>query len=48
MSLEEHHGLTIDTVLSVFSHYFELKVRKSFQLGLNNLIVYQKRDIYTC
>jgi 2-polyprenyl-3-methyl-5-hydroxy-6-metoxy-1,4-benzoquinol methylase len=47
MSLEEHHGLTVDTVLTVFSQYFELKVRKSFQFGLNNLLVYQKRDIHT-
>lgn len=43
MSLEEHRGLTVDSVLSVFSEYFELKVRKSFQFGLNNLLVYQKR-----
>ena len=45
MSLEEHHGLTLARVLSVFSESFDLKVRKSFQFGLNNLLIYQKRSL---
>jgi 2-polyprenyl-3-methyl-5-hydroxy-6-metoxy-1,4-benzoquinol methylase len=43
MSLEEHHGLTLADVLTAFGKKFELKVRQTFQLGLNNLLVYQKR-----
>lgn len=45
MSLEEHDGLSVERVLSLFSEYFELKVKESFQFGLNNLLVYQKSCI---
>jgi len=42
MSLEEHHGLTLASVLTAFAKYFKLKVRQTFQFGLNNLLVYQR------
>jgi 2-polyprenyl-3-methyl-5-hydroxy-6-metoxy-1,4-benzoquinol methylase len=44
MSLEEHHGLTLDSVLTAFAKYFKLKVRQTFQFGLNNLLVYQRQN----
>lgn len=44
MSLEEHYGFTIETVPLIFCReFFDLKVRKSFQFGLNNLFVFQKK-----
>lgn len=44
MSLEEHHGLTLASVLTAFAKYFKLQVRQTFQFGLNNLLVYQRRN----
>lgn len=44
MSLEEHHGLTLASVLAAFARDFKLQVRQTFQFGLNNLLVYQKRN----
>ena len=44
MSLEEHHGLPAKVIPTIFCHkYFTLKVKKSFQFGLNNLFVFQKK-----
>ena len=44
MSLEEHHGLTLASVLTALAQYFNLQVRQTFQFGLNNLLVYQRRN----
>ncbi len=44
MSFEEHHGLDPQIVPRIFCReYFDLKVKESFQLGLNNLLVFQKK-----
>lgn len=44
MSLEEHHGLSAETILALFCReYFDLIIKKSFQFGLNNLFVFQKK-----
>ena len=44
MSLEEHHGLPTEVIPSIFCRkYFDLKIKKSFQFGLNNLFVFQKK-----
>ncbi len=43
MALEEHHGFDPDAVEPLFvSSGFQLVLRKSFQLGLNNLFVFIK------
>jgi 2-polyprenyl-3-methyl-5-hydroxy-6-metoxy-1,4-benzoquinol methylase len=43
MALEEHHGFDPDAVEPLFiSSGFQLVLRKSFQLGLNNLFVFSK------
>jgi len=43
MSLEEHHGLPVDGIPELFiSKGFKLLKRFTFQLGLNNLFVFQR------
>ena len=43
MSLEEHHEFDVDTVPALFSQGgFRLVTAKRFQLGLNNLFVFEK------
>jgi 2-polyprenyl-3-methyl-5-hydroxy-6-metoxy-1,4-benzoquinol methylase len=43
MSLEQHHGFEVKSTPDVFRpHGFNLLVRKSFQLGLNNLFVFER------
>lgn len=43
MSLEEHHGFKPNDTLGYFSKNFKLIKRKKFQLGLNNLFVFEKK-----
>jgi 2-polyprenyl-3-methyl-5-hydroxy-6-metoxy-1,4-benzoquinol methylase len=43
MSLEEHHGYDVGRTIDLFSgHGFRLVKRTSFQLGLNNLFVFER------
>ena len=43
MSLEEHHGLDPDSIPHIFGGAsFSLRKRRRFQLGLNNLFVFEK------
>ncbi len=43
MSLEEHHGYRVDQTTEIFSApQFKLLRRESFQLGLNNLFVFER------
>ena len=43
MSLEEHHGFLPEELTGIFeSHGFKLKALKKFQLGLNNLYVFER------
>lgn len=43
MSLEEHHGYEVGHTPEIFpSPHFELRVRETFQLGLNNLFVFER------
>jgi SAM-dependent methyltransferase len=45
MSLEEHHGFDPVTTPAVFArHGFDLEHRSRFQVGLNYLFVFRKRD----
>jgi 2-polyprenyl-3-methyl-5-hydroxy-6-metoxy-1,4-benzoquinol methylase len=45
MSLEQHYGFEAKTTPAIFSgHGLDLAVRQRFQLGLNNLFVFQKAD----
>lgn len=45
MSLEEHHGYDVDQTPGIFSEErFRLLVHRRFQLGLNNLFVFQRTD----
>jgi 2-polyprenyl-3-methyl-5-hydroxy-6-metoxy-1,4-benzoquinol methylase len=41
-ALEEHHGFDPESLIDVLSRHLKLKSRKSFQLGLNNLFVFEK------
>ena len=43
MSLEEHHGFKPNDTLKYFSKNFNLVKKKKFQLGLNNLFVFEKK-----
>ncbi|MCL2009735.1 MAG: class I SAM-dependent methyltransferase [Synergistaceae bacterium] len=44
MSLEEHHGLPVEGVSELFNkNSFTLLKYSTFQLGLNNLFVFQKK-----
>lgn len=43
MSLEEHHGYPVEQTTAIFpAKYFRLLHRKRFQLGLNNLFVFER------
>lgn len=45
MSLEEHHGYRVEQTSYIFAEpFFRLLHRKRFQLGLNNLFVFQRVD----
>lgn len=45
MSVEEHYGFKVEDVPLIFSSkQFKLIKHKKFQLGLNNLFVFEKRD----
>jgi hypothetical protein len=44
MSLEEHHGYEVNQTAKIFpAEYFRLLKRTTFQLGLNNLFVFERR-----
>lgn len=44
MSLEEHYGFKVNQVSKIFdSNNFRLLKHKKFQLGLNNLFVFEKK-----
>jgi hypothetical protein len=43
MSLEEHHEYNVEQTLRIFANpSFELRQRKTFQFGLNNLFVFRR------
>jgi 2-polyprenyl-3-methyl-5-hydroxy-6-metoxy-1,4-benzoquinol methylase len=43
MSLEEHYGYRVEETEKIFSApYFKLILHKKFQLGLNNIFVFEK------
>ncbi len=43
MSLEEHHGYEVDQTHGIFAEpEFKLLIHRQFQLGLNNLFVFQR------
>jgi 2-polyprenyl-3-methyl-5-hydroxy-6-metoxy-1,4-benzoquinol methylase len=43
-TLDEHHQFDVSMVSDILSDkYFRLVIKKKFQLGLNNLFVFQKR-----
>jgi len=42
MSLEEHHGYDTGRTEKIFSAHFQLISHQRFQLGLNNLFVFEK------
>ena len=45
MALEEHHGFTASQTPAIFAGKgLELVKRKRFQLGLNNLFVFRRRQ----
>lgn len=45
MSLEEHHGYEVRHTTEIFGPpHFRLVCHRTFQLGLNNLFVFQKTD----
>ncbi len=41
-ALEEHHGFDPQSLVVVLSKTLRLKSKKTFQLGLNNLFVFEK------
>lgn len=41
-ALEEHHGFDPEDLVNILSRHFRLVTRKKFQLGLNNLFVFEK------
>lgn len=44
MSLDEHHGFDVNKTVEIFECYeFKLIHRSKFQLGLNNLFVFEKK-----
>jgi 2-polyprenyl-3-methyl-5-hydroxy-6-metoxy-1,4-benzoquinol methylase len=43
-SLHEHHGFDPEDLISIFSKHLRLKSKKTFQMGLNNLFIFQKLD----
>jgi 2-polyprenyl-3-methyl-5-hydroxy-6-metoxy-1,4-benzoquinol methylase len=45
MSLEEHHGYNVEQTTKIFpAEHFRLLRRQTFQLGLNNLFVFERLD----
>lgn len=42
MSIEEHHGYDTERTEAVFTPHFRLVLHQRFQLGLNNLFVFEK------
>jgi 2-polyprenyl-3-methyl-5-hydroxy-6-metoxy-1,4-benzoquinol methylase len=45
MSLEEHHGYEVSRTPAIFSEeFFVLRRHATFQLGLNNLFVFERRQ----
>lgn len=42
MSLEEHYGFDVESTVDLFQGAFKLRHRQQFQLGLNNLFVFEK------
>jgi 2-polyprenyl-3-methyl-5-hydroxy-6-metoxy-1,4-benzoquinol methylase len=41
-AIEEHHGFDPESLISILSSHLQLKFRKKFQFGLNNLFVFEK------
>jgi hypothetical protein len=41
-ALHEHHGFNPSTLINIFSRHLFLREKKTFQLGLNNLYVFEK------
>lgn len=41
-ALEEHHGFDPESLVSILSNHLRLKKRDRFQLGLNNIFVFEK------
>lgn len=41
-AIEEHHGFDPESLVSILSNHLKLKNRKKFQLGLNNIFVFEK------
>ena len=41
-TLHEHHGFNPNTLVNIFSRHLFLSEKKTFQLGLNNLYVFEK------
>lgn len=41
-ALEEHHGFDPESLISILSNHLRLKKRDKFQLGLNNIFVFEK------
>lgn len=41
-ALEEHHGFDPNSLLTILSQHLKLKSKKTFQLGLNNLFIFEK------
>jgi SAM-dependent methyltransferase len=44
MSLEEHHGYDVGQTAEIFRGRFRLLKHKRFQLGLNNLFVFERTE----
>ena len=42
-ALEEHHGFDPDSLVDVLSKGLVLKNRRKFQLGLNNVFIFEKK-----
>jgi len=41
-ALEEHHGFDPKSLVTLLAKHLQLKSRKTFQFGLNNLFVFEK------
>jgi hypothetical protein len=41
-ALHEHHGFNPSTLINIFSRHLFLREKKTFQLGLNNLYIFEK------
>jgi SAM-dependent methyltransferase len=42
IDLDQHYGLAIDEMVAAFSERLRLTVRRRFELGLNNLLVFER------